>query len=74
MVTTLGAMAAVLDDVGKSKVLKKTEEEVFEDALEEDVDDGSATTKKRRKRRKKKAQGNGKFMCKTILFPFIFRT
>lgn len=55
-------MAAVLDDVGKSKVSKKTEEEAFEDE-QEDVDDGSTVNKKRRKRRKKKAQTNGKCMC-----------
>lgn len=50
-------MAAVLDDVGKSKVSKKTEEEAFEDE-QEDVEDGSTVNKKRRKRRKKKAQTN----------------
>lgn len=53
-------MAAVLDEVGKSKIVKKTEEEVFEDEQEDDVEDGSTVTKKRRKRRKKKTQTNSK--------------
>lgn len=53
-------MAAVLDDVGKSNVSKKTEDEVLEDDQPEDVEDGSTVTKKRRKRRKKKTQANGK--------------
>lgn len=51
-------MAAVLDEVGKSKLSKKTEE-IFED--EQDAEDESAVTKKRRKRRKKKAQPNGEY-------------
>lgn len=62
-------MAAVLDDVGKSKVMKKTEEEVFEDD-QEDVEDESTVTKKRRKRRRKKAQTNG--MYKNMIFTFYF--
>lgn len=51
-------MAAVLNEVGKSKVSKKIEE-VFENESEE-VEDESAVVKKKRKRKKKKAQTNGK--------------
>lgn len=53
-------MAAVLDDVGKSNVSKKTEEVFDDDELEEDVEDGPTITKKKRKRRKKRAQNTGK--------------
>lgn len=59
--TTIDAMAAVLDNVVKSKVSKNaTDEDVCDDELEDAVEDGSAVNKKRRKRRKKKAQTNGK--------------
>lgn len=61
-------MAVVLDDVGKSKVMKKTEEEDFED--DQDVEDESTVTKKRRKRRRKKAQING--VHKNMIFTFYF--
>lgn len=62
-------MAAVLDDVGKSNVLKKTEEVFDDDEQEEDVEDGPTVTKKKRKRRKKKAQTNGN--CLKIFFNFL---
>lgn len=58
-ITSNSEMAAVFDDVGKSNVLKNTEE-VFDDEQEEDVEDGPTVTKKKRKRRKKKTQTNGK--------------
>lgn len=65
-------MAAVLDDVGKSKVSKKTSEEVFENA-QEDIEDGSTATKKRRTRRKKKAQTDGIFINSIfIIICFVF--
>jgi len=66
----LGAMAAVLDEVGKSKVSKKTEEAFEEDDEQEDVENESAVNKKRRKRRRKKAQTNGK--CTSIIFVLRF--
>lgn len=66
-------MAAVLDDVGKSKVSKKIEEDVLEDGeQEEDVDNESTATKKRRKRRKKKAQTNGEYIIERPSSPLIF--
>lgn len=49
-------MAAVLNEIGKSKVSKKIEE-VFENEPE-DFEDESAVVKKKRKRKKKKAQTN----------------
>ncbi|KAL5241118.1 hypothetical protein ACI65C_008528 [Semiaphis heraclei] len=51
-------MAAVIDDVGKSNVLKNTEEVFDDEEQEEDVEDGPTVTKKKRKRRKKKTQTN----------------
>jgi len=59
-IATLREMAAVLDNVGKSNVSKKTEEVFDDDELEEDVEDGPTITKKKRKRRKKKTQTTGK--------------
>lgn len=64
-------MAAVLDDVGKSKVSKKTSEKVLEDA-QEDIEDGSTATKKRTRRRKK-TQTYGTFINSIfVLICYIF--
>lgn len=63
-------MAAVIDDVGKSNVLKNTEEVFDDEEQEEDVEDGPTVTKKKRKRRKKKTQTNGKGV-KTFFFNFL---
>jgi len=53
-------MAAVLNEIGKSKVSKNIEE-VFENEPE-DVENESSVVKKKRKRKKKKAQTNGKYI------------
>lgn len=63
-------MAAVLDDVGKSKMSKKSDEDVFEDG--QDIEDESIVTKKRRKRRKKKAQTNSKFIYIFFFYVYFF--
>lgn len=68
VIVELCIMAAVLDDVGKSKVSKTTtEDEVFEDE-QEDAEDGPAVNKKRRKRRKKKAQTNGEYVAPNVSY------
>ncbi|XP_050536604.1 methionine aminopeptidase 2 [Daktulosphaira vitifoliae] len=48
-------MAAVLDDVGKSKTVKKADES-FENDKEENIVEDTSVTKKKRKRKKKKSQ------------------